>query len=252
MSSSEANFWAYFFELYESIPRQGPGLDSATREALNHVVFPPTGGRLLDIGCGAGVQTLELARRSSLAITATDLHAPFLDILRRKAEAEGLGDRITTLVADMAELPFPDRSFDVLWAEGCIFIIGFAEGLSRWKRLLAPGGYLVISEFTWFRENPPAELAEFVQGGSSEDLSLAARRKAIAEAGYELVHEFPLPSEAWRDIYYAPLMERLPDFEKRHADDPDARAVVARGRHEIDLYRRYGDYFGYTFFILKC
>jgi len=248
---SDELFWTYFFELYESIPRQGPGLDTCTREALKHLPVLRADQRILDIGCGAGVQTLELARSCAAEIVATDLHAPFLEMLRHNAAAEGLAGRITTQVADMADLPFADRSFDVLWAEGSSFIIGFAEGLKRWKRLLAPGAYLVVSEFTWFADNPPAELREFCVPDVKEDASPAGRRRAIAQAGYELLHEFPLPLEGWRDAYYVPLLEQLPDFEKRHAQHPEALAVAERSRHEIDLFKRYTDYFGYTFFIMK-
>lgn len=247
----DAQFWTYFYELYGSIPRQGPGLNTSTVEALCHLPLLSADQRLLDIGCGAGVQTLELARRCPAAIIATDIYEPFLDILRRNAQAEGLDARITTQVADMGELPFPDHRFDVLWAEGSSFIIGFATALARWQRLLVPGGYLVVSEFTWFKDNPPDELRAFCVPDATEDASVAGRRRSIAEAGYELVHEFPLPREGWSDTYYTPLSERLGDFEILHADQPSALEVVAHSRHELDLYKRYADYFGYTFFIMK-
>ena len=72
----DEHFWQYFHELFEALPRQGPGLDESTRHALG--LLPPLGPdqSILDIGCGSGVQTLELARRSR-RITATDLHRPF-------------------------------------------------------------------------------------------------------------------------------------------------------------------------------
>jgi hypothetical protein len=47
------------------------------------------------------------------------------------------------------------------------------------------------------------------------------------------------------------LLERLPDFEARYAGHPQAMAVAARSRHEIDLFNRYPEHFGYTFFVLK-
>lgn len=252
MALFDAQFWTYFHELFESIPRQGPGLDTSTREALSHLPPLRAEQRILDIGCGAGVQTLELARRCPAAILATDLHEPFLEMLKRKAQAEGyLGTRITTQMADMGELPFPDHSFDVVWAEGSSFIIGFATALERWQRLLAPDGYLVISEFTWFADDPPEELRAFCVPDPAEDASVAGRLKSIADAGYELVHSFPLPRKGWDATYYAPLAEQLTQFEARHAGNPAALEVAAHSRHELDLYKRYRDYFGYMFFIMR-
>jgi len=248
---SDDLFWTYFYELYESLPRQGPGLDAYTARALACLPRLRADQRILDIGCGSGVQTLELARRSAAGIVATDLHAPFLDILKRRAREEDLADRITIEMADMARLPYADQSFDVLWAEGSIFIIGFAKGLAQWRRLLKPGGHMVISEFTWLADDVPAELREFCVPDPDEDASLAGRHRAIAEAGYKLLNEFPLPREGWWETYYVPLLDRLDDFERRHAADPDALAVAKRSRHEIDLFHRYADLYGYTFFILQ-
>ncbi len=248
---STNDFWTYFFKLYESTPRQGPGLDTTTRKALATLPFLTSDTRLLDIGCGSGMQTLELARSCQASIMATDIHAPFLEILQRNATKEGLAERIQTQVADMAELPFEDERFDALWAEGSIFIIGFQKGLELWRRLLKPNGYLVVSELTWFKDDPPAELREFCLMDPNEDASLPARRRAIEEAGYTLLEEFPLAREGWWDAYYKPILERLDAFEARHADHQAAMDVVKHHRTEIDLFHRYEDVYGYTFFIMK-
>lgn len=46
----------------------------------------------------------------------------------------------------MFELPFSANTFDIIWSEGAIFIIGFEQGLREWKPFLKLGGYLVLSE----------------------------------------------------------------------------------------------------------
>ncbi len=244
-------FWKYFFELFESFPRQGPGLDVMTARALGCLPPLTSEHRVLDIGCGAGMQTLEIARKSEASLTAVDIHAPFIEMLNRRAAQEGLAGRISGYVADMNDLPFPDGTFDVLWAEGSIFILGFARGLTLWRRLLKPGGYLVVSELTWFSGNIPAELHEFCMSDPEEDASLEARRRAIEETGYRLIEEFPLPREGWWEAFYAPMFDRLDAFEERHKEHPEALAVVERCRYEIDLFHRYADLYGYTFFIMQ-
>jgi SAM-dependent methyltransferase len=162
-----------------------------------------------------------------------------------------LETRITTQVGDMTDLAFPDGSFDVIWSEGAIFIIGFAKGLAAWRRLLAPGGHMVVSEFCWFHDNPPADLQEILADGCPDVGDVDARRKAIVENGYRIVGEFVLPAVGWWENYYVPLSRVLERLREAHAGDPDARAVAARSQHEIDSYRRHADALGYVFFVMQ-
>ncbi len=250
--SDEQTFWTYFFELFEAIPRPGPGMDTMTAKALG--CLPPLRAdqQILDIGCGPGKQTLELARRCQASILATDVHEPFLKTLDHHLAQAGLAHRVTTQVADMGDLPFANASFDLVWAEGCIFIIGFAKGLAQWKRLIKPGGHLVLSELTCVSNDLPAELREFCFPDSSEDPSLEGRRNAIADAGYTVLHQFPMPREGWWEGYYVPLQEQLDAFERKYAGNPDALAVSQRSRLEIELFLRYEHLYGYTFYVLKA
>lgn len=249
--SNDQLFWTYFHELYESIPRQGPGLDEFTLKALKCLPALQKHHRILDIGCGSGKQTLELARRCEAQIVATDVHVPFLETLRHLAKAEGFEPRISIQVADMGNLPFADAEFDVVWAEGSSFIIGFANGLKAWKRLVKPGGHMVVSELTFETLDVPRELREFCVPDPEEDPTLPARRQAISDAGLKLECEFALPYEGWWETYYVPLLERLPEFERRHAEHPEALVVVDRVRQEVELFKRYNHLYGYTFFVMS-
>ncbi len=245
------NFWNYFHEIYETLPRQGPGDRESTLHALRLLPALTHEHRILDIGCGVGAQTLDLAGATQARIVATDNHAPFLALLSAHASSLGLEERMTTQVADMADLPFPDGSFDVIWSEGAIFIMGFAQGLSAWRRLLAAGGHMVVSEFCWLSDDPPAEVRELFGDGSDDVGDVAARRKAIAESGYTLLHEFMLPATGWWDNYYVPLGEALGRFRKKHEGNAEALAVAARSQREIDVYRRHPETFGYVFFVMR-
>ncbi len=64
----------YFYELFESLPRCGPGDNKSTRRAYHVLKDVPQQPCILDIGCGPGVQTLELARVSNGRIVALDNH----------------------------------------------------------------------------------------------------------------------------------------------------------------------------------
>lgn len=244
-------FWSFFYEIYETLPRQGPGDRASTERALG--LLPPLSRnqRILDIGCGAGAQTLDLARATEARIVAVDNHPAFVATLSTNVAALGLGERITAQVGDMHDLPFPDASFDVLWSEGAIFVIGFSRGLTEWRRLLKPGGHLVVSEFCWFQDDPPAELVELHFDGAPAAGNVEARREAIAKSEYRLVGEFVLPEVVWWESYYAPLGEELVRFRDRHAQDPEALEVAARCQQEIDLAHKYPGVYGYVYFVLQ-
>jgi SAM-dependent methyltransferase len=246
----EDKFWKYFYEIYEAMPRQGPGARESTERALR--LLPPLTRRhrILDIGCGSGTQTIDIARATDAQIVAVDNHAPFISQLTRRAAELGLADRIAAQVGDMNDLRFPDGSFDVIWSEGAIFIMGFAKGLAAWRRLLAPGGHVVVSEFCWLRDNPPAELREMFIGDDSDVGDADARRKAVAASGYRLLADFVLPAAGWRDNYHVPLADSLERFCAAHAGDPEALEVANRSRREIELCCKYPEYFGYVFFVM--
>jgi len=86
------------------------------------------------------MQTVELAKLSDGQITAVDSHQPFLDELRVAAEKAAVSSQINAVKGDMFDLKYPSGSFDVVWCEGAIFIIGFEKGLREWRPLLVDGG----------------------------------------------------------------------------------------------------------------
>ena len=121
---------------------------------------------ILDIACGPGMQTLELAARSVGPVTAIDLHAPYLAETRRRAASADLSGHICVARASMNRLPFAHGAFDALWCEGALYIMGFERGLTAWKRLLKPGGYVAVSELVLLQElgqTPPEVLAAWLR-----------------------------------------------------------------------------------------
>ncbi len=69
----------YFYKLYRGLPRGGPGDNQSTRKAFSYLKNLPVEPYILDIGCGPGMQTLELARITQGRIVALDNFKPFLD-----------------------------------------------------------------------------------------------------------------------------------------------------------------------------
>ena len=131
----------YFFELYSGLPRGGPGDNQSTRKAFSYLKNLPVEPYILDIGCGPGMQTLELARITRGRIVALDNYKSFLDVLMKNAGKEGLDKRIFPTSQSMLEMDFKDNSFDVIWSEGALYQMGFQNGLKKCCQLLKNGGY---------------------------------------------------------------------------------------------------------------
>jgi SAM-dependent methyltransferase len=113
-----------FWEIHSGLPREGPGDDASTRKAFSMLADLPNAPRILDVGCGPGMQTLELARSTDGSITALDTHQPFLDELTTRAKKSGVRERITTVCGSMFAMLFLTESFDLIWSEGTIYFMG--------------------------------------------------------------------------------------------------------------------------------
>ncbi|MFE3152074.1 bifunctional class I SAM-dependent methyltransferase/N-acetyltransferase [Streptomyces sp. NPDC059218] len=238
-----------FFSLHHNLPRQSPGSDATTRRLLELTGPLPRRPRVLDLGCGPGRAALLLAAEAGAEVTAVDLHRPFLDELREAAGARGLGDRIRTVRADMAELSgpdFPDGSFDLVWAEGSAYTIGFDTALRDWKRLLAPGGSLVVTECVWTTDAPTAGARAFWEPETSMR-PVAGNTAAAVAAGYHVLGVLVQPDSDW-DEYYVPLAERV---ESADASAPGMERALAATREELAVRRDHGTEYGYAGYVLR-
>lgn len=135
-----------FYDIFHPLPRQGPGSPDATSRALSHVQFQTSHPLVVDIGCGTGTQTLDLAKRIDGTIIAVDNYQPFLDTVRSRAKTVALRSSIETRCLDMHFLDFAPKSFDLVWAEGSIYIVGFERGLEIAGTILTDGGTAVFSD----------------------------------------------------------------------------------------------------------
>jgi SAM-dependent methyltransferase len=179
-----------------------------------------------------------------------DLFQEFLDVLTANAEQAGLTQKVETLACSMEELPFEESSFDLVWAEGAIYNMGFAKGLAYFKQFLKPGGLLAASEITWLTKERPQELQNHWDAEYPEIATASEKIKVLEGHGYSLKGYFPLPESCWLSNYYAPLENTFAGFLARHNSD-DARAIVEAEQHEIALYKKYSAYYSYGFYIAQ-
>ena len=238
------------YRLFEAVDRQGPGSAEDTARAWSSL-SPPPAPAIVDMGSGTGAATKALASVSKGSITALDQHPPFLERLEQWARQKSLSDRIRTVVGDIADPPFEDATFDVVWAEGSAYAIGFEAALRAWRRLLKDRGHAAITELVWRSSGPPAPALDFYQREYPDMATAADRRAVAARCGYRLLDDFMVSSEGWWDSYYSPLLAEISRMESTAPDDEAVAEVAAAVRSEVAVYRSYGDSFGYLFLILR-
>lgn len=250
MALEELQLPPAFFSLHSDLPREAPGSDAATEDALGRLPPIPE-GRILDLGCGPGKHTLVLARRLSRPVEAIDLHLPFLRQLEGAAIQAGLDHLVTVRRADFRALDIPAGSVALIWCEGAIYLAGFGEGLALWRPLLVPGGLLVASEMTWLTDDPPGAVAEYFKQAYPAMTTIDGNRTMAERAGFELLDHFVLPQRAWWDEYLTPLAARLEALRPQAESDPDLAAVLDEHAQEIAVVERWGDSFGYVFYLMR-
>lgn len=114
---------------------------------------------VLDVGCGPGTITADLARLVAPGrVTAVDASEAALDEARRAA-----GANVDFAVADVHALDFPDASFDVVHAHQVLQHVGDpVRALREMRRVCRPGGIVAVRDadyaaMTWYPATPGLE-----------------------------------------------------------------------------------------------
>ncbi|QLY28524.1 class I SAM-dependent methyltransferase [Nocardia huaxiensis] len=187
------------------------------RPAMLELAGDVSGRRILDAGCGSGALFAELRDRGA-TVTGIDASAGMLELARRR-----LGSDADLRIADLANpLAFPDNAFDDVIASLVLhYLRDWGPALTELRRVLAPGGRLIVSvehpfaiwisersaghKTDYFRTRERTE--EWIMGGQSARLTfwdrpLHAMTDAFTTAGFRInVISEPPPVPAARDRF---------------------------------------------------
>ena len=185
---------------------------------------------ILDIGCGTGVAALELAQLSNGTITGIDIDEQSIHIFNEKIKKQKLSDRIKAVKLSLFDINFPDESFDIIWSEGTIFVIGFEKGLEEWKRFLKKNGFLIIHDE--FKDH-------------EKKISM------IFGSGYTMIDCFMISSDIWWEEYFKPFEKHIKKLTNKFKNDPEVQNALRKEQNEIDTFKRNPQDCSSIFYILQ-
>ncbi|MEP2830028.1 class I SAM-dependent methyltransferase [Parvibaculum sp.] len=252
---SDLDPFKIFLDLQLALPRNGPGSAVATEIAFSMLPPLPESPEIADLGCGQGASAFELLRLTAkkkmrARVTAVDLFEPFLDKLNARAEKEGVSEaQLVVTRGDMEALSFKDGSFDLIWAEGSIYLLGFERGLETWRRFLKPGGSIAVSECTWLTATPSQAAQDFWEAAYPSMGTISSNAHAAARAGYELLGTHVLPPEDWWAEYYTPMRQRIAEMRAEYGEA--AEEVLANEEAEIALFESNPGQYSYVFYVMR-
>lgn len=241
----------FICEFFLNMQRQGPGSPEITLKALSFIDNLTDKSLIADIGCGTGGQTMVLAQHIPGQITGFDLFPQFIERFNGNAGDLNLQGRVKGIVRSMDNLPFRNEELDLIWCEGAIYNIGFERGLNEWRKFLKQGGYIAVTESSWFIENRPAEIENYCIPHFPEMNTISNKVAQIQTAGYMPVATFILPETCWTDHYFTPMIRAQKMFLDKYAGNKTAEEFVELQRYDAEMYRKYKEFYGYVFFIAK-
>lgn len=124
-------------------------IDKGWRRKAIREVMAGAPQNVLDVATGTGDMAIAAINAGTPQVTGIDISTGMLEVGKRKIKALQLQDRITLQTGDSEALVFPEQSFDaVMCAYGVRNFENLEAGLKEMRRVLRPGGRLVILEFS--------------------------------------------------------------------------------------------------------
>lgn len=238
-------------EFLRRLPRQAPGSEVETKNILSSLsLLPNKPYTIVAYHCGTGAIPLELASRFDGNIIAVDPRAELLDVLLATSETMSLRAKINATTDDVVELPLVKGSIDLVWSEHPNHASSFERVIQHWQALLKPSGMMVLTELIWLTPEHPAALTSYFESANKDIATLEERLDQLEANGYEVLRGDILPTDCHTTNYYQPMSALFDSFVDEFKT-PSAVGVVAKLMHELSIYNKYSEYYGYAVFIAR-
>lgn len=185
---------------------------------------------ILDLGCGTGVPTIEMAQLTDGNITAIDTDKDCIEWLEEKIKKQKCQNRISAIRKSAMRINLPEESFDIILAEGFLNIIGFEKGLLHFAKLLKPDGYFMIHDDFRYIDK---------------------KQEIIGKHKFQLLTSFVLDEEVWWNEYCRCLQEMIDDVAKEWGKRLNTNRLFKREKAEIAMYRKNPEQWRSVYFVLK-
>jgi len=215
---------------------------------------------VLDVGCGAGVTPVFIAKRYGCRVVGVDISEGMVERSKERAKRERVADRVELRVADAQDLPFDNNSFDAVITESATaFPEDKKKAVNEYVRVTKPGGYVGLNESTWLKVPPPPELIAWASqdlGANVKPLTSGEWVGLLKAAGLrEMVvrtYEINVQDEA-RGIYRrygcVVMLGVLFRMLSLYARSPAYRKFVKEVRKDGVTPKNLDEYFGYGLYV---
>ncbi|MDL2235576.1 hypothetical protein LJC07_05405, partial [Christensenellaceae bacterium OttesenSCG-928-L17] len=119
----------------------------------------------------------------------------------------------------------------------------------EWRKYLKRGGYIAVTEISWFTDERPQEIEDFWIDAYPEIDTIPVKVAQLQGAGYVPVASFILPERCWIESFYKPQERAQEEYLAEHQGNKTAEELIRNQRAEMELYMKYKDYYGYVFYI---
>lgn len=215
---------------------QSPG-GRRTLIAMAMVAGIPRGSKVLDVQCGIGSASVDLAEAYDAMVTAFDDYAPYLAFGKQQASSRGVAKKTSfrAVAGEDASTAFPAGSFNVVLGLGGglsdTLPGGLAGGLAATNDWLAPGGVLILGDLV--TPGPTSNLMQIVFGESL--MSEQDYLKGVDEAGFDLILAVRSSSADWDQMANTMNLLRERDLDLGPDDERQRQRLTTAARNHPEI-----------------
>ncbi len=233
------------------------GSAPATRQLAKMCQILP-GYHVLDVGSGAGMTPVLLAKEYGVTVMGVDIHPGMVASAEALAQRKKVNEQVEFRQADAQELPFMDNTFDAVIVESVtVFTEDKQKAVQEYARVTKPGGYVGMNETTYLQPDPPEDIRKWAAqefSGNADILNSDEWQGLLTAAGLEMVTArlFPLDikKQASLTMKRYGLRELLRTWSRAlrlYLTHPEMKEHLKAG--SVGLPKGLMDYLGYGLFV---